>query len=439
MSAPASRAATIAASAGVSLLAPISGVATAAAYAVLGLIALAVPPESVYFDRLARPAEVRVGRLVGLAGFAFGVAIFAAAGIIVPVPLPSSVFVMAVLLVAGALVGDTLIGTISDRPLVRFGGITLLGGLAGLVAFVGIETVTGLAHPLRLGLYLATTGALASGLLTAVMVYGEDPLSILAVGPMLWLFATIGVESAISYLLLTTVLTTVLGLLAYRIGVASIAGMLSGVLFGVITAVYGGIAWFLVLVCFFVVGGLATRYRYEEKTVRGVAEPNEGARGSRNVFGNSLIAIAAVVGSAAAPQLAGITRTAFAVLFAAAVATALADTLSSEIGGLFDDPRLITTLDPVKAGTDGAITVQGSAAGVAGAGVIGVVAWVALPGVGLLGGVVVTIGGTIGMGSDSLFGATLEGPAIGNEGVNILATLVGGVVGVGTALAVGIA
>ena len=52
----------------------------------------------------------------------------------------------------------------------------------------------------------------------------------------------------------------------------------------------------------------------------------------------------------------------------------MSDTLSSEIGGLFDRPRLITSFEPVDPGTDGAVSWQGELAGVVGAGRIGLAA-----------------------------------------------------------------
>jgi len=121
----------------------------------------------------------------------------------------------------------------------------------------------------------------------------------------------------------------------------------------------------------------------------------------------------------------------------------MADTLSSEFGGLFDAPRLVTTLRPVAPGTDGAITWQGEVAGVAGAGLVAALAALAMPfggsaAIGDLAGpaaagttvavpvaVAVTGAGFVGMTVDSLLGATVEGGRIGNQGVNTLATLSG--------------
>jgi uncharacterized protein (TIGR00297 family) len=192
--------------------------------------------------------------------------------------------------------------------------------------------------------------------------------------------------------------------------------------------VLGGFSWFVILMGFFGIGALSTKYRYRQKQLRGVAEANEGARGTGNVLGNAAVAMVAV-GAAAAVSPTSAVYLWSQLAFAGAMATALADTLSSEIGGLYDDPRLITTLEPVAPGTDGAVTVQGEVAGLTGAVVI---AAVAMMGFGLPVGalVVITAGGMVGMHVDSLLGATVEDLYIGNELVNLLATLVGAVVAV---------
>jgi uncharacterized protein (TIGR00297 family) len=177
-------------------------------------------------------------------------------------------------------------------------------------------------------------------------------------------------------------------------------------------------------VTFFGLGGLASKYRYEEKLDRGIAQENDGARGGGNVLANSAVALVAVVGYAAS-GLAGIDASPFRFAFAGAVAAALADTFSSEFGGLFDAPRLVTTLERVEPGTDGAVTWQGAIAGLVGSAVIGG-----------LGGVffgftsaavaLVAVTGFAGMMIDSVLGATLEGSRLDNQSVNLLATLSAG-------------
>jgi uncharacterized protein (TIGR00297 family) len=224
--------------------------------------------------------------------------------------------------------------------------------------------------------------------------------------------------------------------------------MVAGALVLLLTVVLGGVGWFLALTTFYALGGLVSRYRFDEKAARGVAQENAGARGTGNVAANSAVALVSVVGFAATAGDAGTLSVAFALAFAGAVATAMADTLSSEVGGLFDRPRLVTTLRPVPAGTDGAVTWQGEVAGVAGAALVGLVvaaetpAWGAVVGtaapVDPTAALVVALAGVGGMTVDSLLGAVVEGDRVGNETVNFLATLSGAVVAVALGVGLGI-
>jgi uncharacterized protein (TIGR00297 family) len=116
----------------------------------------------------------------------------------------------------------------------------------------------------------------------------------------------------------------------------------------------------------------------------------------------------------------------------------MTDTFSSEFGGLYDNPRLITTFERVDPGTDGAVTWQGIVAGLVGAVIIAGIAGATIDSVGAVGAGLVVACGFVGMTVDSILGATVEGTVVGNQGVNTLATLAAAVTGVGLALALGL-
>ncbi|MEF8854415.1 MAG: DUF92 domain-containing protein, partial [Haloarculaceae archaeon] len=231
--------------------------------------------------------------------------------------------------------------------------------------------------------------------------------------------------------------TAALGLLSFRLETASLPGMLTGVILALLTLVLGDYGWFAMLVAFFGIGGLSTKYAYDDKLARGIAEPNEGARGTGNVLANSLVALLAVLAAAASQDLA-LSRELFLFAFAGSLAAALADTLSSEIGGLYDRPRMITTFRVAEPGTDGAVTWQGEVAGVVGSGVVALLGVGLVASVGASGSLVILLAGLVGMTVDSLLGALLEGWLLGNQGVNLLATLSAAVFAAALATALGI-
>jgi uncharacterized protein (TIGR00297 family) len=107
----------------------------------------------------------------------------------------------------------------------------------------------------------------------------------------------------------------------------------------------------------------------------------------------------------------------------AALAEATADTVSSEIGQAFGGtPFMLTTLRRVPPGTDGAISLLGTIAGIAAAALIAATGAPAL-GLSPTGCAVAFAAGVAGLFFDSLLGATVERKGwIGNDLVNFLST-----------------
>ncbi len=107
----------------------------------------------------------------------------------------------------------------------------------------------------------------------------------------------------------------------------------------------------------------------------------------------------------------------------AALAEAAADTVSSEVGQVIGGrPRMITTLRQVEPGTDGAISLLGTLAGVAAAGIVALAGTLALRG-DLTMFWISCAGGVFGLFFDSLLGATLERHGwLNNDAVNFLST-----------------
>jgi len=107
----------------------------------------------------------------------------------------------------------------------------------------------------------------------------------------------------------------------------------------------------------------------------------------------------------------------------AALAEAAADTVSSEVGQVIGGrPRMITTLRQVDPGTDGAVSLAGSLAGVLAAAIVAVLGTLALQGDFAMFWVSCAAA-VFGLFFDSLLGATLERRAwLNNDAVNFLST-----------------
>ncbi|AGB37829.1 DUF92 domain-containing protein [Natronococcus occultus] len=426
MSEPVRRAGVFALLCTLSLAVPLFGPEVAAVLAGIVLLGAVAVTDGPIFDLLAYPDDYEDGRLYGLIAFVLaGVALGLLA---TEASMPLAVFVGTVFLIGYGNFGERLVRTWTEDDVVHAAGFCLAATVAAAVGqAVTVELVGGsVGAALPLILFLAASGALLAALLRDVLLLYDDPIVMLSVGLLLWLLAEL--EPAIGTVEITVVLaiTVALGYASYALETASIAGMLTGVLLGLLTIVLGGYGWFVVLISFFAIGGLSTKFRYDRKEDLGVAEENNGARGTGNVLGNAAVGLVAVLGYAAseadflpvAPEL-------FLFAFAGSVATAMSDTLSSEIGSIFETPRLITTLEPVEPGTDGGVTWQGEVAGITGATIVAAISYTLFPEVGVLGAAIVVAAGFIGMTVDSLLGATLEGALLGNQGVNFLATLSG--------------
>lgn len=205
--------------------------------------------------------------------------------------------------------------------------------------------------------------------------------------------------------------------LAYRLGMVSRGGALGG--FVVAAMIYAGLGWrgFAVLALFVVGGSALTRLGYRQKERSGTAEGGGGRRGARNALANAGVAVACAL-------LAVLTTypEALAAAFVASLGAAFADTAESEVGQLFaNEPRLITTLQAVPPGTDGAVSLPGTLAGVGAAGLTATfgltIGLVQSPGAALL----VMAAAFIGTVVDSLIGAVA--PQVGNELTNVACTL----------------
>ena len=162
------------------------------------------------------------------------------------------------------------------------------------------------------------------------------------------------------------------------------------------------------LVLLFLLTFAATRFKRPSKQAGGLAEPRHGRRASQIVANLGVAGLCAAVG--------------FYPGILAALAEATADTVSSEIGQALGGPtRLLTTLRPVSPGTDGGISLRGTAAGIGAAALIVLAGIRALPSWHIAAAIAAS--SIAGLLFDSLLGATVERRGLlGNDLVNVSST-----------------
>jgi len=248
------------------------------------------------------------------------------------------------------------------------------------------------------------------------------------------LMADWGAQHAPAVLAWTLGLSTAFGLLAWNLRAGTPAAAATGALltasmmFSAATAEFRPWRSALVpILAFMGITSLATRFGRARKERLGTAEGRRG-RGAGQVAANlgcaALVAqpvaqiwIADHLGFGFTPGVP------FFTVALAALSEAAADTVSSEIGQVLGGrPFMLTTLRRAEPGTDGAISLAGTLAGIAAA------AGVALAGTWALQGgpemlLLSWAGGVFGLFFDSLLGATAERwNWLNNDAVNFLST-----------------
>jgi uncharacterized protein (TIGR00297 family) len=203
---------------------------------------------------------------------------------------------------------------------------------------------------------------------------------------------------------------------AFLLGMVSRSGAVGGLAVGVVIYYCLGPEGFAVLALFVVGGSALTRIGYRGKQRRGAAQERGGRRGAKNALANCAVPVVCAALAAATGY------EPFAAAFVASLGAAFADTTESEIGQLAHGrPRLVTTLRPVRPGTDGAVSLPGTLSGLAAAALTAVLGLL----LGLIDGtgavLAVALAAFLGTVVDSVAGAMA--PWIGNEATNVLCTL----------------
>lgn len=336
----------------------------------------------------------------------------------------------------------TLVGRNARVPLPWNPDKTIAGTIAftacGSVAGVGLAWWTRSAvaptPSIAFTIVAPAVAALVAAFVETIPIRLDDNLSVPATaGFVLWLASVMTPAAAASGRdAVTAALPWALGIngvmsyLGYRAKTVSRSGAAGGALVGVIIyAAAGGAAWILLFITF-LAASITSRLGLTRKARLGIAEERGGRRGAGNAIGNCGVAAIAAVAAVSTPYAA----TALLALAASLVAGA-SDTVASEIGKASGRSTwLVTSLRRVPPGTPGAMSIEGTAAGLAAAFALagGAVALGLIPAPAVL---AVVAGATIGALVESVLGATLEGPGIlNNDMLNFINTAIAAVVAI---------
>ncbi len=229
---------------------------------------------------------------------------------------------------------------------------------------------------------------------------------------------------------------------AWRVRALTTSGALAAAVVGFCHLAFGGWPAAAALLAFFGTSTALSKLGKRKKDALGFEKT--GRRDAWQVLANGGVASVCACLCPLTPSNGGIWGTALL----GALAVACADTWATEVGALWGGtPRKITTLQPVRAGESGGVSLIGTLAALAGAWLLSAFAgpaWLA-----------VLIGGFVGCLLDSLLGATLQvqwkddagqlvevrngTPVRGlsfmnNDAVNALTTLCGAAIAGGLAL-----
>lgn len=205
------------------------------------------------------------------------------------------------------------------------------------------------------------------------------------------------------------------------------SGLIHAWFLGVLLWICLGWQGYAVIMVYFAIGTFITYVGKDVKEAKGIAENRKGVRGPENLWGSAAVGAVCAIGYGFMPHpfwLLG---------YVASLSTKLSDTMASEIGKAFGKTTyLITTLRSVAPGTEGAISLEGTVAGIIGSIGIALAGW----GVGMIDVpndlLICLLAAFIATNLESLIGATIQSrwTWLTNEVVNGINTFLGATIAV---------
>lgn len=212
------------------------------------------------------------------------------------------------------------------------------------------------------------------------------------------------------------IIVLIFAIISYFLKKVSLSGAIAGAIISFL------ILWnnwinFVLFGLFFVLGSVATKWQFERKRQLNVVQENEGVRTWIHASANGLIPALFSLFALLFPENTSLTYAA-----TAAIAAALSDTLSSELGNVYGRRYIdILSFKKGKRGDDGVISLEGTLFGVFGSLFIAILFGVLMSNYSII--LPITIAGFAGNLMDSYLGATFQRKGwIDNHFVNFLNT-----------------
>lgn len=225
--------------------------------------------------------------------------------------------------------------------------------------------------------------------------------------------------ASVASFLMGLVLSLIIAIAAFKREMLSEDGILGALILGTLIFTFAGWTWFAVLVLFFLTSSLLTKFKAKLKKNVEAEFAKGGRRDLLQVLANGAVGAFSALASFLWPS------PYWVYAFAGSIATVTADTWATELGILYNKrPLMLPYLKPVRVGTSGAVSREGTFFAALGALTIGLTlaltslidlgrhglavaleAWLdwSIPLV-----LIAAFAGVIGCFVDSLLGATLQ-------------------------------